>query len=108
MAVAADLVDAPVDLQPVIVGVAEFDRELATGAAAPREIDRDPVAAQMVAGADDLVEGGDLEGEVVELDIRRFRPHRADECDTVVVPVAAQKDYASRDHLLGIDVGDLE
>src|SRR5882762_7200331 len=61
MPVAADLVDAPVDLQPVVVGIAEFDRELAPGATAPGEIDRNPVPPQMVAGADDLVEGGDLE-----------------------------------------------
>src|SRR5277367_4303639 len=39
LSVAADLVDAPIDFEPVIVRVAEFDRELATGAAAALEID---------------------------------------------------------------------
>jgi len=36
MPVAADLVDAPINLQAVIVRIAEFDRELAAGAAATR------------------------------------------------------------------------
>ena len=46
MAVAADLIDAPVNLQPVIVRVAEFDGKLTSGAPAPGEIDRDPMPAQ--------------------------------------------------------------
>ena len=69
--VAADLVDAPVDFEPVVVGIAELDRELAAGAAPALEIDRDAVAAQMVARAQHLVEGRHLEGEMVELDILR-------------------------------------
>src|SRR5947207_7508201 len=49
-AVAADLVDAPVDLEAMVVGIAEFDGELAAGAAASLEIDRHAVPGQMVAG----------------------------------------------------------
>ena len=33
LAVAADLIDAPIDLEPVIVGIAEFDGDLTAGAA---------------------------------------------------------------------------
>src|ERR1700741_4427594 len=108
MAVAADLVDAPVNLQSVIVRIAEFDRELAAGAPPPGEIDVDLMPAQMVTRPDDLVEGCDLESDVVELDIRRFRRHRANERDTVMIRVASQKDHAARHHLFWIDVRDLE
>ena len=34
LAVAADLIDAPVDLEPVIVGITKFDSDLTAGAAA--------------------------------------------------------------------------
>ncbi len=108
MPVAADLIDAPVNLQPVIVRVAEFDRELTSGAPPPDEIYRDPVAAQMVARPDDLVEGCDLKRDVVELDIRRFGLHRADERNAVMVRVAAQEDHAAGHHLFRIDVRNLE
>ena len=65
MPVAADLIDAPINLKPVIVRIAEFDRELTSGAPPPDEIDRDPVTAQMIARPDDLVEGGHLECDVI-------------------------------------------
>ena len=108
MAVAADLVDAPIDFEPVVVRVAELDRELAAGAPAALEIDRDPVPAQMVARPHDIVEAADLEGDVVQLDILGRRRGRADEGDAVMVAVAAQKHHAARHHLLGIHVGDQE
>ena len=59
----------------------------------------------MVARAHHLVEGRDLEGEVIELDIRRLGRHRADQRHAVVIRVAAQEHHAARHHLLGIDVG---
>src|SRR4051812_46404620 len=49
MAFLADLVEAPVDLEPVPVGVTELDGDLAAGAAAAVEIDRHVVLAQMFA-----------------------------------------------------------
>ena len=39
--VAADLVDPPIDLKAVIVGIAEFDGQLAAGAPPALEIDLD-------------------------------------------------------------------
>jgi hypothetical protein len=53
MAVAADLVDAPVDLEPVIVRIAKFDGDLTTGAAPAGKVDVDPVLAKMVVRARD-------------------------------------------------------
>ena len=64
--------------------------------------------AQVVARPDDLVEGCDLEGDVVQLDIRRFRLHRADKRDAVMVLIAAQKDHAAGYHLFRIDVRNLK
>src|SRR5262249_28717203 len=43
--IAADLIDTPIDLQPVIVGIAKFDRYLATCPAASGKIDLDPAPA---------------------------------------------------------------
>jgi hypothetical protein len=106
--VAADLVDAPIDFQAVIVRIAKFDSDLATGSAAAGEIDLDAVPAQMVVRPHDLVEGRDLEGEMVEVEISRLLCHRADERDSVMIGVAAQKDHAPGHHLLRIDVRDLK
>ena len=72
-AVTADLVDAPIDLEPVAVGIAELHRDLHAGAPAALEIDRHVVLLQMIARAEHLVERADLEREVIELDIRRGR-----------------------------------
>jgi len=47
--------------------------------------------AQMVVRAQDLVERRDLEGDMVEIGIRRRLLQRADECDAVVIGVAAQE-----------------
>ena len=58
----------------------------------------------MVVRPYDFVEGCDLEGDVVELDIGRFRRQRADERDAVMIRVASQKDHAARHHLFRIDV----
>src|SRR5439155_1186656 len=77
-AIAADLVDAPIDLQAMAIGVAEFDGQLAAGAPATLEIDLDPVIAQVIAGPQDLLQRRDLEGDVVEFDIFRCGGHRAD------------------------------
>src|SRR3972149_4320809 len=53
-AVAADLIDAPIDFQGVIVGIAKFHGDLAAGAAAPFKIDSRAVGPQAVARLDDL------------------------------------------------------
>src|SRR6516164_11843084 len=59
--VAADLIDAPVDLKPMIVRIAEFDGDLTAGAAAAGEVDLRAMPAQMVVRAQDLVKRRDLE-----------------------------------------------
>ncbi len=108
MAVAADLIDAPIDLEPVIIGIAKFDGDLTTGAAPAGKVDLDPMPAQMVVRPHDLIEGGHLEGDMVEVGIRRRLFQRTDQRDPVMVRVAAQKHHAARHHLLGIDVRDLQ
>src|SRR4029450_3703719 len=50
----ADLVDAPVDLQIVAVGIAELDGDLAARPAPPLEHDRDAALAQPSAGVEHL------------------------------------------------------
>jgi len=56
VAVGADLVDVPVDLEVVAVGVLELDRELAAGATSALEVDGHVSLAQPRAGPEDLVE----------------------------------------------------
>src|SRR5215472_15383293 len=72
VAVTADLVDTPVDLEPMIVRIAEFDGDLTAGSTAAGEVDLRAMPAQMVVRAQDLVERRDLEGDMVEIGIRRW------------------------------------
>src|SRR5205823_6338124 len=60
-AVAADLIDPPIDFETVPIGVAEFDRDLAAGTPPTFEIDQHLAAAQMVSRPHHLVERRDLE-----------------------------------------------
>src|ERR1041385_640634 len=46
--IAADLVNAPIYLQPVVVRIAEFDGQLATGAPASFKVDRHAMALQVI------------------------------------------------------------
>jgi hypothetical protein len=62
----------------------------------------------MVVRPHDLIEGRDLEGDVVEVDVCRLLRHRADERDPVMIRVAPQKNHAPGHHLLRVDVGDLK
>lgn len=61
-AIAANLIDTPVDLQAVPVRIAEFDGDLAAGAAPALEIDGDAMPPQVIARAHHLVECRNLEG----------------------------------------------
>src|SRR5262245_30957205 len=65
--VAPDLVDPPIDLQTMIVGVTKLHRDLTAGSAPSGEIDRDTAAAQKIVRAQNFVQGRDLKGEVIEL-----------------------------------------
>ncbi len=66
MAVAADLIDTPVDFQGVVVRVAELDGDLTAGAAPSFKVDLGAVLLQPVAGAQHFAEGRDFEGEVMQ------------------------------------------
>src|SRR5262245_27834271 len=70
-AVRADLVDAPVDLEVVAVGIAELDRDLAAGATPALEDDRHPTVGEPPPRAKDVLDRRDLEREVVEAHARR-------------------------------------
>ena len=65
-AVGADLVDAPVELEVMAVGIEELDRDLAAGAAAAFVGDLGAVRLQVIAGAEHLVERRELEGEMMQ------------------------------------------
>jgi hypothetical protein len=86
---AADLVEAAVEVEAVSGRIAKFDSDLTAGSAAAGEIDLDAVPAQMVVRPHDLVEGRDLKGDMVEVDVCRLLPHRADKRDPVMIRVAA-------------------
>lgn len=53
-AIAADLVDAPVYFQRIIVRIAKLDRDLTSSAAPPLKIDLRPKLAQAIARGDHL------------------------------------------------------
>ena len=65
-AIAADLIDAPIDLQPMPIGIAELDGDLAAGPAPPLEVDRHAMSAQMIARAQNLVERRNFECQMIE------------------------------------------
>ena len=90
------------------VGVAELHGYLTAGAPAAVEVDGDAVLFEMVPGAEDVVEGGDLERQVVKLPAGGSLAGLADEAEAVVVPVEAHEHHPARHHALGIDVGHLE
>ena len=106
--VAADLVDSPVDLHAMIIRVAEFNGNLTAGAAAALEIDLYVVGAQAITRANNLREGRNLEGEVVQLPVAGLSLCGADQSQTVMIRVTAQKNHASRHHLVRINVGNFE
>src|SRR5882672_1271911 len=99
----ADLVDAPVDLEVVAVGVAELDGELTAGAPPSLEDDGDVVLAQPGPGAEDLVGRAHLECEVIErgaLELRRAAHQR----HAVMVRAHAHEDHAARHHAVRIPI----
>src|SRR5205085_938906 len=65
-AVGADLIDAPVDLEVVAVGIAKLHGELTTRATAAFEHDRHAVVAQPGARTKHFVRRSDFEREVVQ------------------------------------------
>jgi hypothetical protein len=71
-AVAADLIDTPVDFQGMIIGIATLHGDLATGASPAFEVDLRAVRTQAIAGADDLCQGRDLESEMVQFPVGVF------------------------------------
>src|SRR6185295_7963320 len=70
LAVRADLIEPPVDFEPMAIGIAELDRDLAAGAAPALEFDLHAVRAQPVARAENLFERRHLESHVVQLVLR--------------------------------------
>ena len=84
------------------VGVEELDRDLAAGAAAALEGELGAVLLQVIAGAEHLVERGELEGEMMQALVRR-RIGRAvaDQRQAMVIAVAAQEHHAARHHRPG-------
>ena len=70
MAVTANLVDAPINLKPVTVRIAEFDRDLATGTASSGKGNFYAVRPQMVMCPHDFAQRADFEGDMVEVGIR--------------------------------------
>src|SRR5258708_4447008 len=87
MTFAADLIEPPIDLEPVPVGISELDRDLATCAPPALEIDRNLLRAEEIAGAQHLVERAHLEGHVVELHVVRLTGHDLNQCHAVMIGI---------------------
>src|SRR5579862_5249782 len=68
--VGANLIEAPIDLEAMTVGIAKLDRDLRAGAAPALEIDRPIHLLQVIAREDHLIERSHLESDVIELDRR--------------------------------------
>src|SRR5215470_11387603 len=113
VAVRADLVDIPVDLEVVAVRVGELDRDLAASAAAALENDGHAVLAEPGAGAKHLVERAHLEREVIEAPARclgdlavalRSLP-AAHQRNAVMIAVDTHEHHAAGHHAVRVTVG---
>src|SRR5712691_1102547 len=105
--IGADLVDVPVDLEVVAVGVPELDRDLAAGPPPPLEDEGNAMLGEPRARPEHLVERPHLEREVVQAARVQLRGP-AHEGDAVMIGIAAEKDHPARHHAIGIPVADLE
>ncbi len=103
-----DTVEAPEDFQPMPIGIAELDRDLHPGAAPAFEVDWHTDTAQVIARGHHFVQGRHFEGNVIELDVGRFFLHRTHQRDTVMIGIETHETHATRDHAVGIPIGDLE
>src|SRR5437867_11485678 len=108
MAVASDLIEAPIDFYAMMVGIEKLHGDLASRPAAPVERDRNLVLAQPISHAKDLFERPNLERDMMQLDVFRLSRPRANQRNGVVVRAAPQASEASRLHVLGVDVGNFE
>lgn len=104
--VATDLIHAPVYLQVVAVGVQELHRDLRSGSPPAFKHDRHLMAAQMIAGAEDFIQGGDLKGEMVQLVPLPGTWRAAYQRNPMMVGVEAHEDHTVRRQLLGVYIGD--
>jgi hypothetical protein len=105
MTVAADLIDAPVDFQRVIVRIAKFHRDLTARPTAAVEVDFRLRRSQTIAGAKDLGKRRYFERKMMKLAIGVLAVASADESEAMMIGVAAQKYHAAGHHVFGIDVG---
>jgi len=103
----ADLVNAEIDLQAVVVRVAELYGELAAGAAATIEVNLGAGGFQVLPRPEHFVQIADLKGHMVQLDITRRPIQPADQRQAMVIGAEAQEHHAAGHHLLAIDVRDL-
>src|SRR5262249_12806662 len=84
-AIAADLIDAPVNFQRMIIRVTKLHGDLATGTPPAFEVDLRAMRAQPVARVDDLCQGRDLESEMVQFAVRVLSIAGADQRQTVMI-----------------------
>src|SRR3989338_4918875 len=99
-AVAAHLVHAPIYFNAMVVGITKFDGNLAARPAAALEINRHLVGAQMIARANELIEGGYLESKMMQLFVYGLSRGRTDKGEAMMVRMAAQENHPTGHHLL--------
>jgi len=104
--IAADLIDAPVDFHRMVVRIAELYGDLATGPAASFKIDLNVIGTQAITSPDNFGERRDFKCKVMQLLVCRLPFSGADQCQAMMVRVAAQENHAARHHRFGINVGD--
>src|SRR3990172_950492 len=107
-AVAAHLVHAPIDFNAMVVGITKFDGNLAARPAASLEINRHLMGAQMIARANNLIEGGYLESKMMQLFVCRLSRGRPDKRQAMMVRMAAQENHPTRHHLFEKNIRELK
>ena len=106
--IAAHLIQAPIDLQTVVVGIAKLHRNLTSSSAPTFEIDGNVTGPQAITGMQDLIQRRDLEGHMVQLQILCLAFPYTHQGKAVVIRITPEKNHPTGHHVMRIDVGDLE
>ena len=102
------LIQAPVDLKAMAIGIEKLDCDLTAGPAAAFECDCDTPFAQPLARGKHFVNGRYFESNMMESRRLRQAQSRASEGNCVMIRAAAQECESSRLQILGINFGDCE
>ncbi len=92
----------------MVIRIEEFNGNLASRPPAALKVDRDVMRTQVVSCSDNLIERGNLESNMMQLQIFRLPLGCANQGNTVMIGNSAEKDHSTRHQFFWIDVRDFK